>query len=427
MKITYVYSACLEIETSNLRILTDPWFTEGIFGGSWFQYPRIDPFDLIKEPDCIYISHIHPDHYDPIFIQQIFERYGRKPILIPEFKKNYLFMKAKSDGIETQPIKEFTSGNTKLFIEENDMGSLSDIDSALIVHDLDSKQIMLNLNDCVFNLPHAMKLKSIIDSLDGELGLMALGYAGASSYPHTYFDIEKDLELMIKEANYKKQKGFERYKSFKDFFNAKYRLPFAGEYLLGSHLSHLNHYRGVPDTFEIKDIDHDALVLNPGGSINLESGSRSHERKSLYPRDEIDMRIKEISNMSLDYEKDFCIDCKKIDFFRIIKKAFNNALSKSEITGKYAFIFTILDQDIHHKRFLLNCSDGELSEISENYKCKESAYSEILIDYRLLFGLLTGLYHWNNADIGSLFMTRRFPYDNFNRSAQSFLNFFSIV
>lgn len=427
MKITYIYSACLEIETSNLRILTDPWFTEGIFGGSWFQYPRIDPFDFIKEPDYIYISHIHPDHYDPIFIQQIFERYGRKPILIPEFEKNYLFLKAKSDGIQMQPIREFTSGNTQFFIEENDMGSVSDIDSALIIHDLASKQTMLNLNDCVFNPSHVKTLKSIVDSLEGGLDLMALGYAGASSYPQTYFDLEKKEEFLIKEADQKKQKGFDRYKSFKEFFEAKYCLPFAGEYLLGSHLSHLNQYRGVPDTYEVKNIDHDAIVLHPGGSINLESGLKVGERNALYSQDEIDLRIKEISKMSLDYERDFCIDCEKIDFSRIIKKAFNNALSKSEITGEYAFIFTILDEDSQYKRFLLNCTDGELSEISKNYKCEKSAYSEILIDYRLFFGLLTGLYHWNNADVGSLFMTRRFPYGNFNRSTQSFLNFFSVV
>ena len=39
--ITYIYSACILIEIDNFKILCDPWFTEGIYGGSWFQYPKI--------------------------------------------------------------------------------------------------------------------------------------------------------------------------------------------------------------------------------------------------------------------------------------------------------------------------------------------------------------------------------------------------
>ena len=51
--------------------------------------------------------------------------------------------------------------------------------------------------------------------------------------------------------------------------------------------------------------------------------------------------------------------------------------------------------------------------------------SEIIIDERYFFGLMTLVYHWNNAEVGSQFMTRRTPND-FNRKAQGFLNFFTI-
>ena len=52
--------------------------------------------------------------------------------------------------------------------------------------------------------------------------------------------------------------------------------------------------------------------------------------------------------------------------------------------------------------------------------------SEITIDYRYLFGLLTGIYHWNNAEVGSLYLVKRKP-DILNRGAQHYLNFLSIV
>lgn len=68
MIVKYIYSACLQITTSTITILTDPWFTEGAYDGAWYQFPTIDPFEFIQEPDYIYISHIHPDHYDHLFL-----------------------------------------------------------------------------------------------------------------------------------------------------------------------------------------------------------------------------------------------------------------------------------------------------------------------------------------------------------------------
>ena len=134
MKVRYIYSACIEIETPDIRILTDPWFTPGAYDGAWYQFPELkDPLSVIKEPDVIYISHIHPDHYDPIFIKKLFERYGEKPVFIPSFEKNYLYHKAKADGIRVTEIKEIKYGDTNIHIIPNVHGSDSDIDSALLI------------------------------------------------------------------------------------------------------------------------------------------------------------------------------------------------------------------------------------------------------------------------------------------------------
>jgi hypothetical protein len=51
--------------------------------------------------------------------------------------------------------------------------------------------------------------------------------------------------------------------------------------------------------------------------------------------------------------------------------------------------------------------------------------SEVTVDYRYLFGLLTGVFHWNNAESGSHLQVRRFP-NNFSRDAQNFLNFLTV-
>ena len=51
--------------------------------------------------------------------------------------------------------------------------------------------------------------------------------------------------------------------------------------------------------------------------------------------------------------------------------------------------------------------------------------SQIFIDPRYLFGLLTNVYHWNNAEVGSQYSTRRMP-NVLNRNAQAFLNYLAI-
>ena len=51
--------------------------------------------------------------------------------------------------------------------------------------------------------------------------------------------------------------------------------------------------------------------------------------------------------------------------------------------------------------------------------------SEVRIDPRYLFGLLTHVYHWNNAQVGSQYQTRRFP-NKMVQAAENFLNFLAV-
>ena len=46
---------------------------------------------------------------------------------------------------------------------------------------------------------------------------------------------------------------------------SRFRLPFAGKYILSGQLSFLNKYRGVADALEIKELDGNAIVLSDSG------------------------------------------------------------------------------------------------------------------------------------------------------------------
>ena len=71
MRITSTGQAGLFIETDHGSILCDPWFNPAYFA-SWFPFPSNEDLDLssITQPDYLYISHLHQDHFDPRFLQE---------------------------------------------------------------------------------------------------------------------------------------------------------------------------------------------------------------------------------------------------------------------------------------------------------------------------------------------------------------------
>jgi UDP-MurNAc hydroxylase len=427
LQVKYIYSACLEIKTADITILTDPWFTEGVLGGSWHHFPAIlDPFKYISEPDYIYISHIHEDHYDPQFLYKLFDKYGVKPILIPDSKKNYLLNRGKSDGLTLTPTRFLDLGHTELYIEEDDTNSSSDVDSTLIVYDKINNKSFLNLNDCVYNPSHVEKLQKILSKFTNNIDLVAMAYTAAGPFPQTYFDLNSEKNALVKAINIRKNACLDMYLRYAESFPSVFRLPFAGDYILGGKLAGLNKYRGVVDALEVTKFDKKALVFNIGGYVNLLNNKVIDIRSEKHSKDALNKRLEEIKIKKLDYEVDFSIPIKKINFLRLLSNSSVNALKKSEINEQYYFIFSITDNDQIKEKYLCNCIDSKITKLALEEEIRFNFYSEIIIDYRLLFGLLTSVYHWNNAEGGSLFYTRRYPVDNYKKSIHSYLNFFVI-
>ena len=71
MKFEFIANACgIFTGSKGTKILCDPWIDNGVFDGSWFHYPPLQTkFRDIKNVDAIYLSHIHPDHYDERFFK----------------------------------------------------------------------------------------------------------------------------------------------------------------------------------------------------------------------------------------------------------------------------------------------------------------------------------------------------------------------
>ena len=421
--VKYINSACVITSTPDITILHDPWFTDGIYDGSWFSFPQVtDPIETIGDTDCIFISHIHPDHYDINFLRDYFKRFGSKEVLIAEHTPNHLGKKMLADGIEPTIVRGLINfGNTEVQIVPHVTESITDIDSAIIIKYKSENKIhcVINTNDIQSDLQFSRKLKNLAINVD----ILLCGYSGASSYPQTYFDLS-DPTLII-EAENKKKFHLNKYLNHVNEINAKVNIPFAGKYVLGGKLCDLNALRGIPDAVEVLELDPKAIVLSDcGGEINTLDLKASKIRLAPYEKDAVHRRLEEIRNATMSYERLFAIgEVTQLPIKQLLISATINAKKNSEIHEDHYFCFNLNEREWA----LINAnkeSSTSISFVSSRLELPVPR-SEIDIDSRYLFGLLTKIYHWNNAEIGSQFNTRTFP-DKNNRVEKKFLYYLTV-
>jgi UDP-MurNAc hydroxylase len=415
LTVTYFYSACVGITTPDTSILCDPWFTDGAYDGSWYQYPKLqDPLGKIPAHDYVYISHIHPDHYDPIFLKAYLELHPSTKVIIADFKSNFLLARMRGEGVPHDVVEKLVIGDSSIGIFPNELRSY-DIDSALAVYWKD--QSVINMNDNPYRESHVQR---ILDFIPNRPTIALLGYTGAGPYPQTYHTDEKTL---LSKAEDKKQAFFKRYKEMADSIDAKVNIPFAGKYILGGKLSHLNRFRGVADAVEVTQFDPKAVVLEDAGrgSIDCASLQPSAVRTRPYNTEEMESYAASLSSLSMKYETLFPgLQLEDIPFRRLLPKAHQTAQRRSECEEDCYMCLRV-----GKEWFVSNARKGSDHGRFTNTVEDLVPRSEITIDPRYLYGLITMIFHWNNAEVGSHYMVKRVP-DILSRPAQAFLNYFHV-
>jgi UDP-MurNAc hydroxylase len=414
LKVTYYYSACVTIETPDIRILCDPWFTEGAFDGSWYQYPKLEsPVKTIGKCDVVYISHIHPDHYDREFLREYLATYPDSKVVIGAYPLNFLSLRMTRDLIPHIPITEELFGETRIHIIADP--SQNAINSALAVSH--GGQCVLNLNDCQFIPEHMDEIVAVCAA--PEIALIA--YTGAGPYPQAF---EMPEHERILKATEKKQQFFAQYTRVQAAVHPKVTIPFAGKYVLGGKLHRLNRHRGVADAVEVTEFDPTAVVLADGGHASIDTTTLvpTAIRTERYPDSAIDAYALTTAERSMDFERILGdLPMADLPLERLLGKAYRNAISRSESETDHYFC-----ADLTPNGWFV----GNTNKNRPFFKVYESVTdltprTEITIDLRYLFGLVTTLFHWNNAEVGSQLWVRRVP-DVYDRPARRFANFFHV-
>ena len=416
MRVRYLYSACIVIETADLSVCCDPWFTDGIYDGSWFKFPplRDDPISLIGEMDMIYISHIHPDHYDVVFLQRYLDRFPNTRLLIGDTRPPYLANKMRADGFEPDVIRSLEVGDTALSIVPNAaFDEVDNIDTALVVTEGTSS--VVNLND---NPIDPLQIATILDLCSGPPSVAFLPHSGAGPYPQTYaFRDEASLE---EAAEQKKQQFLTLYGRYVELLNPRLAVPFAGQYFLGGPLMVLNARRGVADAVEAAQTRPDrSVVLADGGHsfIDVETLIPSETRDTVYAQEEVEGHLRSLPFCGYDYEREIVpLGGRSLPIRPLLALAYSRAVAHG-CTAE-PFWFCLSTDPGHHLCF--NTAE-DLGVVARTDVQDLEPRCEVAIDERYLFGLLTRLYHWNNAEIGSHYRSTRVP-DVHRRDAYGFLH-----
>lgn len=204
-------------------------------------------------------------------------------------------------------------------------------------------------------------------------------------------------------------------------------MPFAGKYFLAGPLSKLNEYRGVPDaTIVLKRFPDISVILADGGDahIDLETLNISESRTQAYSKVEIDKYLNSIPFKGYKYEREIqLLNNRDLPLVPIIKSVYEKCLKSSCVA--YDMWLCFKPQRLQ-KYIALNISKSSRDNV-KLLDCVSDLYPrcEIFINDSYLFGLLTRMYHWNNAAIGSQYRVKRVP-DEYDRNVFNFLNKFHI-
>ena len=395
----FIANACGVFTGSDgTKILCDPWLVDGVFEGSWFHFHQLKTTqDDLSTVDAIYLSHLHPDHFD----DRNFDFDRSIKIIALDHEPNFLIKKLSNLGFknilkiknqETISFREFKLTMFAPFAKHNfhsaSVGNL--IDSALLVS---CKGVSaLNANDNTLSIEAA----ELLSQQFGSINLAMLNYNAAGPYP-SCFDNLTQSEKTAESARII-ERNLNHIKNIIEVLKPKYFLPFAGAYVLGGELFYKNEYLGVTTWDKCKDwmirnLDNQTqvVVLRENDTLDIETGVSDKEYLPI-DLDEVNRYVTaELSCKKYPYQLDPIPE--KQQLVRDVEESslkLKNRMTRFNLSSKFFVTVQIFD---------------DLYEILPNFRpistmTNFSFLLECRMDERLLRRILDRKSTWNNAEIG---------------------------
>ena len=381
------------------KILCDPWIVDGVYEGAWYHYPPLKTtLSDIQNVDGIYVSHIHPDHYD----ERNFNFPKDIPLIIlnegPNFLKKNLINKGYNNFIEvkdnqTIEFKEFHLTLYKPFTghiyEESLIGNL--IDSSLVLEN--DGVTAINFNDNQPDENACSFLKNKFKSID----LAMLNYNAAGPYPSCFDNLTTKEKISENQRILKR--NFDRLCNIIPILQPKSVLPFAGAYIIGGKNYYKNEYLGTTTWDECADYLNENLKFNSKVFCLRENQTYDiKNQKQLEKYEKLDVNemkqyIQSLKDKKYEYENDQMPDISELkDNINLASNRFKDRVKKFNIELKSNVYLKIKNEDVQIVR-------GKVAD--------RHLYCDL--DLRLLNRILHKKVHWNNAEIGTHINFKRIP------------------
>ena len=424
MQVTYLSSAAIYIETAEAEILCDPWLVDGAYYGSWCHYPQPaeGPEDF-DDVDYIYISHIHPDHFDPATLRRMDKDI---PVLIHDYRWDYLRDAIENLGFEVIELahddRTHLTGDVHINVlaadgcdpelcgnffgctwydtEAEKTGS-TQVDSMAVIDDGDT--VVVNTNDCPYPLVESTceQVKADYGSVD----LLCHQYSAAQFYPQAVTNYTH--EEMIEERDRVIREKHELALNFVDLFEPDYYMPFAGEYVLAGELVDRNQYTANPPREQAKAFfdehtsdEHECVFLNTGEYIDLDAGEVSAPFEPLDKEARQQYIDEVLAERTFDYERDPIPALEELEAY--LPHAYESLEGKRERIG-FSSDTTVLVPLVDDACLELSMN-GEGYEVVHGVDTADyDGWVRMDVDPRLLRRLFEGPHsaYWADAKIGS--------------------------
>ena len=432
MKITFIANGCAIYESQGFHLVSDPWLTNGAFEGSWCHYPplRTSPEQLARQTDALYISHIHPDHFDPLSLAPM-----RKdiPVVILDHNNKFLQQRVRSLGF-TQVLaipdaRAVTVGPFRLtllapFDKHNffgaEVGNL--IDSAIVVDDGEFR--VLNCND---NIPRAESAASIARQF-GPFDLVQVQYCAAGPYPSCFDNLGEEGKYNA--CSEVQQRYLKLFVDVARAMRTKYAMPFAGDFVLGGRQWRKNRVLGtVPAQdaarrLQLECPETTPVLLSESMSFDLATGATGGAAYQPWIQEEALAYIEsELASLRYPYELDRIDERALSEFFtRSLPLARTNFGLWQQRLGYRKDINVYLE--LHDGGFFHFNPTTDTTGFVKSRSSLQEPYLKCSMDARLLRRIVEREAHWNNAEGGCHIDFERAPnvYDPDLHTMLSFLH-----
>ncbi len=331
MEVTYIGHAAIMMHSGGKTILMDPWLTDPTYHGSWFHYPPLEiGVDDLPKIDYLYISHEHPDHFDPPTLERLDKNV---PVIIANFGRKRFRDRLQKVGFTNITELEFQTDYrpagcpmTFRLIPPDRAWD----DSAILVRD--DRHAILNVNDCHLD-----------DTTLSELGqqfaidLAFLTFTGASQYPNC-FDFSPEVRRERSLAS--KHSHMEEFVHWAKLLQTKRAVPAAGNFaLLAAEQLFMNDpaYANTPgeaiEALAASAPEIEGLQMNPADRWSEEKGLQRFK-----PAPDWSRRIEQIEMMSVELRsrvEDYFVrePAARPGLFERFRTYFNGLLEKDPVTA----------------------------------------------------------------------------------------------